>query len=382
MTLNHSITEQPNDDSFYACPECRGRLVSDAPVSDAPVSDALSNSGALSSSRTFSCQTCNVQFPLIGDHIPILVANPSSFVSGARQQLEQEASQHELTGNYYLQAAASAGIREETLRDLSSGLLHNGQLLTQLKESLPAVVADIEQHRIALGADLFSAMRKDWSGTDETEREVSVATQAILDTLHEIQPTSTLVLGAGAGRTLCEIDAKFPVAVGIDLSATLAAAFQRLQADGQITAYQLHQGNFLRAEDECESILARREIALGNPRYVVADAAQLPFRDDTFDAVVSNYFTDMLALSQWLPEAGRVLKPGGQLIHFGPLGYVFPQIAEQYAVDQLPAAFAQHGFEMDTPKIVRSSFYGSSGRLNKFDMDNLLFVAHLVASPE
>lgn len=325
-----------------------------------------------------SCERCHGIFPIIAGTIPVLVQDPEVYTAGERQLIQHDAARFQATSDYYLQVAETTDIRQQTLRELASGFMQNARLLTELSEMLPAESQGIKDHGLSLGADLFASLRKDWSGAEETEAELQIAIMAILDILSQSPPQRTLVLGAGAGRIMCEIDARFPGTVGIDLSSALATAFAKLCQQGQFTAYMLHQGNFLHNADECDAIDARRELAAGNPQYVVADASVLPFPDGSFDAILANYFTDILALSKWLPEARRVLAPGGQIIHFGPLGYAFPEIAEHYAVDQLSSAFGKYGFEISEPEFVRSSFYANRHRLNRFDLDNLLFTARLM----
>ena len=52
--------------------------------------------------------------------------------------------------------------------------------------------------------------------------------------------------------------------------------------------------------------------------FTASDAAQLPFRDDTFDAVVGNAVLHHLPLDRALPELLRVLKPGGSFCFAEP----------------------------------------------------------------
>lgn len=340
----------------FCCPHCRSILPAQRGAS-------------------LSCEHCQVIFPFIAGTIPILVKDPDVYIAGERQLIQHDAARFQATSDYYLQVAGTTDIRQQTLRELATGFMQNGKLLTELSEMLPAETLGTVDHGLSLGADLFASLRKDWSGAEETEAELQIAITAILEVLSQAPPQRTLVLGAGAGRVMCEIDAIFPGTVGIDLSSALATAFAKLCQIGQLTAYMLHQGNFLHGADECDAIHAHRELAAGNPHFVVADASVLPFPDGSFDTILANYFTDILALSKWLPEAKRVLAPGGQIIHFGPLGYAFPEIAEYYSVDQLSSAFGKYGFAISEPKFVRSSFYANRHRLNRFDLDNLLFTA-------
>lgn len=343
-------------DFLLACPACK-------------------NSLADTTESHLHCHKCRVDYPAIQQSIPVLVHKPYEHLTGERLLLAQDAERHAATAEHYLKTAQSDSIRKATLTQLGDGLQQNSHFLNQLRDLLPPADLPITEHGVSLGADLFAALRKDWSGLPETEAEVRTANDAILSLLEQTKPQSTLVLGAGLGRTLCEIDERFGNAVGIDLSATMATAYFLVNQADDVRACQLHQGNFLRAADECEVINVNRTLAGGEPRYIVGDAAALPFLADSFDVVVSHYFTDMVPLSLWLPEVQRVLKPNGHLIHFGPLGYVFPAIQEHYAVDQLAPAFRQHHFELSPIETITNTFYDSRNRLNRFQLENLLFTA-------
>jgi SAM-dependent methyltransferase len=55
----------------------------------------------------------------------------------------------------------------------------------------------------------------------------------------------------------------------------------------------------------------------GGPAYLRAGAAQLPFADESFDAVVACLvFEHIEAVDEALAEVGRVLRPGGRFLFF------------------------------------------------------------------
>lgn len=79
---------------------------------------------------------------------------------------------------------------------------------------------------------------------------------------------------------------------------------------------QLRAGWTQAEKDPCASLYARRH---GNgERFHLADVKTLPFPAASFDAVVGLECFDSLSLedlAHFLPEAARVLKPGGRLVH-------------------------------------------------------------------
>lgn len=345
------------------CPHCRLSLTSDAP------------SGSL------ICAACGRAYPVIGDRLPLLIEEAAGYVAAQRGILAYMAEQGRTAAQRYRRCADETRIRSGTLREISAGLAHNAGMMEALAHLLPASESAAPAGAPVVGADPLLCLRRDWSGADESEAELRVALNAVTGALSGEPAGRVLVLGAGTGRLLADLDARFPGAIGIDLSFPMAALFLRLDVEGQIAAYQLLIGNFLRGADECERFVARRAVSPGKPALLVADATRMPFRDGAFDVVVSPFFTDLAPLSRLLPEVQRVLKPQGRFLHFGPLGYAFPDVTEHYAVDQLPEALLRHGFAMEHREVVRNTFFANTRRLNRFDFDNLLFVARRTGGP-
>lgn len=73
------------------------------------------------------------------------------------------------------------------------------------------------------------------------------------------------------------------------------------------------------ASDLTPALLERARGSLpDNVQLTGADAAQLPFADETFDAVVGNAILHHLPLERAVPEMLRVLKPGGRFCFAEP----------------------------------------------------------------
>ena len=80
-----------------------------------------------------------------------------------------------------------------------------------------------------------------------------------------------------------------------------------------------------------------------------ADAAALPFRDATFDAVLGNAVLHHLALDLALPELARVLKPGG-IFAFAEPNLLNPQV---FTVLRIPWLRSRCGASPDETAFVR-----------------------------
>src|SRR5262249_11944639 len=138
---------------------------------------------------------------------------------------------------------------------------------------------------------------------------------------------STLVLGAGAARLAYELHlrcgASETVAVDIDpLLVTVANQIIRGQKVAMTEAsISVH---------ETESVSRRWELAApAGPidedkfHFVFADGLQPPFLPETFDTVITPWFTDRIPpdLRDFLGVLEMVIKPCGRWINFGPLLY-------------------------------------------------------------
>lgn len=92
---------------------------------------------------------------------------------------------------------------------------------------------------------------------------------------------------------------------------------------------------------------AARKVAalqMGNVTLRWGDARQLPYEDDTFDAVVSSFVLPHFAPDEKgdiLREAARILRPGGRIGLFLAQGEIAPLFSTR---EQLQAALADGGF--------------------------------------
>jgi SAM-dependent methyltransferase len=78
-------------------------------------------------------------------------------------------------------------------------------------------------------------------------------------------------------------------------------------------------------------------------------AEQLPFQDESFDIVISEYGAAIWSDPyRWIPEAARVLKPGGELTFLGNSTLFIlcvPEQDEAAGTELLRSQFGMHRFE-------------------------------------
>lgn len=84
--------------------------------------------------------------------------------------------------------------------------------------------------------------------------------------------------------------------------------------EGRVTRDLTAQGHTVTGVDAAPTLLAAAQEADPNGTYLLANAADLPFPDNSFDVVIGyNTFMDVADLPASLGEATRVLTPGGRL---------------------------------------------------------------------
>ena len=84
--------------------------------------------------------------------------------------------------------------------------------------------------------------------------------------------------------------------------------------EGRVTRDLTARGHKVTGVDAAPTLLAAAKEADPTGTYLVADAADLPFPDNSFDIVIGyNTFMDVPDLPGSLSEAARVLSPGGHL---------------------------------------------------------------------
>jgi ubiquinone/menaquinone biosynthesis C-methylase UbiE len=207
-----------------------------------------------------------------------------------------------------------------------------------------------------MAPEYADAGRRHWSDDDVTWGVFSVPEEdvGVLAGL-DLDGADVVELGCGTGYVSAWLARRGARCVGLDNSPAQLATAQSLQ------------GEF-------------------GPRYplVHGDAERLPFADATFDIAISEYGASIWCDPyRWIPEAARVLRPGGRLV-FLKNGILFMLCvpatdAEGPAQDRLYRPyFAMHRFEWpEDPGIEFHLGFGDWVRLlraNGFDVEDYVEV--------
>jgi SAM-dependent methyltransferase len=197
--------------------------------------------------------------------------------------------------------------------------------------------------------------RRNWA-TDEPSWGVFHVPESQLNLLPpDLAGKDVVELGCGTGYLSAWLARRGARPVGIDLSENQLATATRLQA----------------------------EFGLRFP-LVQANAEEVPLRDGRFDLAISEYGASIWCdPHRWVPEAARLLRPGGELV-FLLNGTIFT-LCEPDLEDEGPAGdrllrdyFGMHRFEWpDTAEVEFHLGYGDWIRLlrsNGFDVLDMIEV--------
>lgn len=204
-------------------------------------------------------------------------------------------------------------------------------------------------------ADEFGAWApRAWARAEPTWGEYNIPDADLQALPADVSGMDVIDLGCGTGYFCAWMARKGARPVGIDNSPRQLETARRLQEQFGID-FPLHLGN---AED-------------------------LPFPDGSFDLAISEYgasiWCDPYA---WIPEAARVLRPGGRLVFLvnGPLALLcsLPEDTETTPVrDQLMRPwFGMHRFEWDDDEAVE--FHLNHGDMIRLLRDNGFEIERLI----
>ena len=107
----------------------------------------------------------------------------------------------------------------------------------------------------------------------------------------------------------------------LPLAAQLLEGYGRIldlgAGEGQIARLLSEQGSKVIGVDPTWAQMAEADARAGGPAYSLAEAASLPFVEDSFDAVVACLvFEHIDPLEPAIDEVARVLRPGGRFAFF------------------------------------------------------------------
>ena len=202
-------------------------------------------------------------------------------------------------------------------------------------------------------ADFIPPGERSWASHEPTWGVWGVPEAELHVLPDDVEGLDAIELGCGTAYVSAWLARRGARPVGIDLTPNQLATAKRLQEEHGLS-FPLHEGN----------------------------AEELPFPDESFDLAISEYGASIWADPfLWIPEAARVLRPGGRLIFLvnGTLAVLTSNDNGDASTDTLQQDyFGMHRFEWPNwPSVEFHLGYGDMIRLlraNGFEIEDLIEV--------
>jgi SAM-dependent methyltransferase/uncharacterized protein YbaR (Trm112 family) len=324
-----------------ACPRCAGSLEERA--------DSL------------VCGRCGVPYSFVGD-IPCLVPEPGFWRARVVQRLDEyvEITTGRLAEIEHEQNLPALLPRTRArLGRIASAMKAEGRLVETMLApmrvgalSLPPATA----FSVAPGADTLALLKcyenvfRDWAwGDAESETALRLA-ETLMSQGGAGRAVPRLALfGAGAGRLAADVHR------ALEPQQTLALDVNPLPlliADRLVRGETLEAHEFPVAPRGDEDVAVPRQLRCPFPvraglTFLFADGLAPPFSPGSLDVALTPWFIDVVDADPRVTAAviGRVLKPGGLWVNFGPLRFAgaTPRL---YQIEEIMDVVAASGFEL------------------------------------
>jgi len=312
----------------------------------------------LSIERGYRCESCSTHFPDVAG-IPCFFADPDNTLGEWRNRLhlligtlERDAA----TLNESMKSAELMPRTEKRLGHLREAKTDHARRLQELLEPLELTqLAASYDTAIALKTRLppdqglttyYDNMHRDWAWGEE---ENTISLKLVLSALGNDGPgETTLVLGAGAGRLAYDLHeaSDTPLTVAVDFNPLLALLAHRVTNGEAIDLYEFPIAARTLQDQAVLRTLRAPSAAREGLHFILADALHPPFREASFETIVTPWLVDILPeeFDVLCRRMNRLLAPGGRWILFGSLAFHQANPAHRYSLEECIDAVTSAGF--------------------------------------
>jgi uncharacterized protein YbaR (Trm112 family) len=323
--------------ALLGCPRCRGPLIADAEL---------------------RCGECELSFPVL-DGAPCLFADPGHTLGEWRSRYRLLLDSLEREIQSLASRLESTGLNQKTIERLKKLKTAKETHMRQLE----ALLAPLDLPRFEASYDTLLALQtrlppdqglttyynnihRDWAWGEE---ENAVSADIVADQLGSpgLGPAA-LVLGAGAGRLAYDLHQASPdsISIALDFNPLLVLLLQRLLAGDSVELTEFPLAPAMLSDVAVLRTLVAPEAPKPGLQPVIADALHPPFREGSFDTVVTPWLVDILPedFSMLCRRINRLLKPEGSWVLFGSLTFHHSDPAFRYSLDECLEIVGAAGF--------------------------------------
>ena len=208
---------------------------------------------------------------------------------------------------------------------------------------------------------------------DDAHSTITGRTRRVYDRLAVVYPLSTMFFHSKAHREAVDMSGIRDGMRVLEVATGSGEMFRRLvrrNPHGATIGLDLSPNMAARTQS-----VVRREFPWARTQCKAVDARQMPFRDNTFDAVVCCYLFELLAvedISVTLQEIHRVLRPRGTFTNvligqnadafnhiYKVCGKVAPAFWGRQVEQRIPDMIEAADFRITNDRVVRQTFYPS-----------------------
>lgn len=322
-------TDKLIEDGLLACPSCTNEITS---------SDLV-------------CNTCDLQFPLLGD-IPILVDNPETFLGDWFEHfrnyiLKQQAIiQQE---NYIVDSGTHYAPQKSRLQNIVNARIENLSTLADIMRPLRDYGPGKKSDNLIKSSGQFNHIvyfLRDW-GWHNNEPEVmcNKITEILPD---DLSVKSLLVLGAGACKEsyLLHNHYNSPLTVSLEIDPLKLLGAASIISGNTLYLNQILINNVRNASDN----VSRWELKCPSQpdndfTYILANATRLPFTENAFHVLVTPFLIDAVGedLRTLAPKIHKITQPDGYWVNYGVMAF---QPEMSYTGEEVIDIVETSGFEI------------------------------------
>lgn len=305
------------------------------------------------------CSGCEIDYPTLGG-VPWLFSEPAFSIAEWRQRVDFLMRRFEDDAARLDRTLAAQDdllpLTRERLELLKNAIADHTQrlndLLAPLKAEEPrASVATYLALRTRLPPDqglttYYPNMHRDWCwGTEENEAALALLAPGL-----ESLPVNAkiLVLGSGAGRLAYDIHAQHAPAltVALDFNPLFQFAAARIAAGEALTLYEFPLAPRSLRDQALLRELKAPAAARPGLHMLLGDALRTPFREASFDVVVTPWLIDILPedFATLCARVNRLLAKQGRWLNLGSLLFSQAGADKHYSPDECAALIRAAGF--------------------------------------